>query len=281
VIDIEPGHQVVVEITGWSQTVVAPDIVVSVDPATDQVTGAGPANSFVEVYVRSYSPWLRLPTGGDGHFLANFAGLVDIGSGTEVEVAIYDDNWNRLYAVGVAPYARANIVWDNVDGWYGPDVTVWYTVTDEFGAYKGGGSGTTRPDDWSPAQPDIQAEDWVYGRLDNGLTSQVQIGTIGGQVSSADDSVSGTVYAPWFSQVLDVDCHSWGKPGDEIMQWDTVLPDGVDLYTCAWDPVAEWDILPGQNVGVGYSGPDGNWVANVFYERIQNHIYLPLLCKKH
>jgi hypothetical protein len=109
VIDIQPGDRVVAEIAGWSQTVVVPAITVKVEPVTDRVTGTGPANSFVEVHVRGFWPWLRVPTDGDGHFLADFTKLVDIVPGREAEVAVYDENWNRQYAVGELPDARARI----------------------------------------------------------------------------------------------------------------------------------------------------------------------------
>lgn len=112
--------------------------------------------------------------------------------------------------------------------------------------------------------PDIQPDDWVYGWLDNGASAQVQIGDISGAVHLADDFIEGTIHAPWFSDELEVDCHSWGAPlPDEILKYDTVLPDGKDTYSCSW--AGEWDIQPYQDVGVGYSGPDGHWVANAIH----------------
>jgi hypothetical protein len=38
------------------------------------------------------------------------------------------------------------------------------------------------------------------------------------------------------------------------------LPDGEDTFSCSW--AGEWDIQLGQEVGVGYYGPNGHWVAN-------------------
>lgn len=38
--------------------------------------------------------------------------------------------------------------------------------------------------------------------------------------------------------------------------------DGAQEYSCSWD--GEWDVLPWQDIGVGYFTPDGHWVANAF-----------------
>lgn len=168
---------------------------------------------------------------------------------------------------------------DWVESFYEGGHTVWITVTEADGVTVkataevataprdewGGETGfQTRPEDWIPAQPDIRPNDWVFGWLDNGASAQVQIGDIRGAVHLTDDFIDGTIHAPWFSNELEVECHSWGAPlPEEILKYDTVLPDGEDTYACSW--FGEWDIQPYQNVGVGYSGPDGNWVATYFY----------------
>ena len=48
---IEPGDVITAAIDGWSQSVKAPYIQISVDPETDQVSGVGPEENFVEVNV--------------------------------------------------------------------------------------------------------------------------------------------------------------------------------------------------------------------------------------
>jgi hypothetical protein len=125
----------------------------------------------------------------------------------------------------------------------------------------------TAPEDWSNEPPDIQPYDWVYAYVDNGQTAKVQIGDINGVINLEKDSITGTIDAPWFASEVDVECHSWGKGGDEIMKYDRALPDGIDPYSCAWDPLTEWDIQYYQDVGVGYFGLDGHWVANAFFVR--------------
>lgn len=137
-------------------------------------------------------------------------------------------------------------------------------VTTESKAFWGGETGfQTEAAHWYPAQPDIQPFDWVYAQVDNGQTARVQIGAINGMIDLAADSTTGTINAAWFSEDVEVECHSWGAPlPEEILKYDMTLPNGEDTYICSW--LGEWDIQPGQEVGVGYLGPDGHWVANAF-----------------
>jgi hypothetical protein len=138
-------------------------------------------------------------------------------------------------------------------------------VTEPKDFWNGESGFQSSPEDWIPGLLDIQPFDWVFGWVDNGASAQVQIGEINGVIDLDDDTITGTVYAPWFLPEPDVeiDCHSWGAPfPDEIIKSDSVSPNGEDTYTCSW--ADEWDIDYYQLVGVGYSGPDGNWVANAF-----------------
>jgi len=72
----------------------------------------------------------------------------DLLPGQTVGVYYFEPDGDAVANAFQAPYARANIVWDAVDGWFGSGVTVWYTVTNEFGVVKGGASGTAKPDGW-------------------------------------------------------------------------------------------------------------------------------------
>jgi hypothetical protein len=173
---------------------------------------------------------------------------------------------------------RVNYGDDWVESFYEAGHMVQISVTDSDGAVKataevatepkdfwGGETGfTTQPENWDPAPPDIQPYDWVYAWVDNGTSAQVQIGEIRGAIDLETDSIQGTIAAPWFSNENEmvVECHPWGSPEPVDMKSDTVLPDGEDPYSCSW--AGEWDIQPGQDVGVGYFGPDGHWVANAF-----------------
>jgi hypothetical protein len=170
---------------------------------------------------------------------------------------------------------RINYGDDWVESFFPAGHTVWITVTDQDGNQKataevftaprdewGGSEGfQTRLEDWD-SPPDIQPYDWLYAQVDSGQTAQVQIGDILGEVSTLADSVTGTIEAPWFSDQVNVECRPWGAPEPLDMKFDTVLPNGEDLYSCSW--AGEWDIQPWETVGVGYFGLDGHWVANTF-----------------
>ncbi len=180
---------------------------------------------------------------------------------------------------------RVNYGHDWVESFYEGGHTAWVTVTDSDGNLKataelvtepkdfwGGETGfQSGPGDWLDAEgnpmdspPDIQPGDWVLGWVDNGAAAQVQIGDISGKIDLADNSISGTITAPWFTETVQVECLDWfQQPPSANKDGGFIAPDGAASYACSW-PQAEWDIQPGQTVGVGYLGPDGNWVSNAF-----------------
>jgi hypothetical protein len=186
---------------------------------------------------------------------------------------------------------------DWVESFYEAGHTAWVSVTDANGALVAttelttepksiwdGGTGFTSLDgvwfdpDGNPMEyaPDIQREYWVFGWIDNGASAQVQIGTITGTVDLANDSITGTVYAPWFTGEVSVECLDWGSGPDPYENKDggSILPDGIDPYSCSW--AGEWDIQPDQAVGVAYTGLDGNWVANSFVAQLPYFVaYVP------
>ena len=172
---------------------------------------------------------------------------------------------------------------DWVEGNYEPGHTLWLTVTNDVGEVQatvelqtqeipwwGGGQtgfstnleGTT----WLPQRPDILEDWWVYGRLDNGYTSEVKMGTIEGALDLDADSISGNIWAPWFTETLNGDCGVWedGGPGEGFQ----VDPNG-GAYACDFGAMG-WDLLPGHDVGVSYQEPDGDRVINVFKEPAPN-----------
>jgi len=165
---------------------------------------------------------------------------------------------------------------DWVEGNYEAGHTVWITLTESDGhtvkatavlttgavPWWGGQTGfSTNWQGWSSGRPDIAPGDWVYGRMDNGDAATVRVGTVTGNVDVATDSISGTVHADWFTQTLNANCGVWETNGPG--RGFTVDPDG-GAYLC--DFSSEWDVVLGQNVGVQYQEPDGDWVMNVFRE---------------
>ena len=193
---------------------------------------------------------------------------------------------------------RVNYGDDWVESFYEAGHEVVITVTDEDGNVKAIATEWTEPKDfwgweegfqtgWSDwidsdgspldAPPDILPGDWVYGEVDNGVNAQVQIGEITGEIDLDGNSVSGEIIASWFTTELALECFPWGAPEPQPeMKFDTIYPDeeGIYHYSCSWD--GEWDIQPGQVGGVGYFGPDGNWVANAFLIPMPTFVaYLP------
>jgi hypothetical protein len=162
----------------------------------------------------------------------------------------YGDNWVESF------YEGGHVAWLTVTEGDGITVKATAELVTEPKEYWGGETGFQSLDSgWFDAEgnpmenpPDIKPYDWVFGWVDNGTT----------------DSVTGTINVPWFSTEVNVECHAWGAPGPLDVKSDLVQPDGVDRYSCGWDPSTEWDIQANQAVGVAYSGPDGHWVANAF-----------------
>jgi hypothetical protein len=174
---------------------------------------------------------------------------------------------------------RVNYGHNWVESFYEGGHTAWITVTESDGVtvkataelvtepkdFWGGETGfQTTPEDWSPGPPDIQPFDWVFGWVDNGASAQVQIGEISGMIDLNADSIQGTVNVPWFlNQQVEVECLPWGAPTPmNNVTYGMITPDNTATYSCSW--AGEWDIQPYQDVGVGYFGPDGHWVANAF-----------------
>ena len=195
-------------------------------------------------------------------------------------IPFYPDSWPAY----VCPFTEApmqldlriNYGHDWVESFYeaGHEVTI--TVTENDGVTEkatatlwtseredwGGESGfQTNWDDWTPGQPDIQPDDWIYAEVDNGVTAQTRIGEITGQIDLEGNAISGIINASEIGDPFMVECLAWGSPEpiDNLHTW--VNPQESNEYTCSWD---NWDIDYWQDVGVAYFSPEGHWIANVF-----------------
>ncbi len=251
---------------------------------TDQVTGqlGVDPGSWLRVELNGYSG-KDAQVDASGYYTVTFN---DIPRGGQGHVR-YETTMDLATAVFHRRYQSpdllmsTNVAHDWVQGRYELGHTVWITVTESDGVTEkahaqvetynipwwGGQPGfEPQGDDWVPSHPDIQEGDWVYGLVDNGYTSTIHIGSITGSVDPDNDRIEGTVLAEWISQPVELRCHTWGSPNGEAPQkQDYVQPDGVDVYTCAWDPLSEWDVLAGQDIGVEYYEPDGDSVFNAFH----------------
>lgn len=226
-------------------------------------------------------PTVRTATDGDGHFSVEY-GTMPRGATGDVnyrtEIAYADVGFHGRFQ---SPDLMLNVNYDHdwVNGNYEPGHTIWITVTESDHSTVrgttelvtgpvpdwGGQSGfQTYGDSWNGGQLDIQPGDWVDAAVDNGYTSTVQVGTIAGLLDVDADQITGTVSAAWWSSEVDVTCHPWGSPSGAPSKNDRVSPDGSDPFACSWDPLTEWDIEPGQDLGVSYTEPDGDQVFAVF-----------------
>jgi uncharacterized repeat protein (TIGR01451 family) len=224
--------------------------------------------------------WIE--TDASGHYSATFADVPrgaqgDVNYYTTIDYAqvgfhhhfqtpepiLWVDYYNDM--VNSSDYEVGHAVWITVTESDSITIKATAMVTTDFKPWGGTGFWTDSSD-WSPSQPDIVLGDWVFGLVDNGQATQVQIGTITGTMDTGNDSVSGRIYVPWFTQMLAIECHPWGAPGPAPSKSSSAMPDGSAPYFCQWDPDTEWDVLPGQDVGVWYIGSDSNWVGNGFRE---------------
>ena len=287
---ISPGDAVTATIDG-ATTAVNPvgEITGIVDADADTVAGTIHAPWFApETLTVRCEIWIengpepievRDVAADGGAYLCDFTGQWDIPPGGEVSVIYSEPDGDEVINVLSAPWMRINYAHDWVGGNYPAGRTFDITVSDSVGSIKAtaqiestpdggwGGEGfETREEDWVPMQPDIEPGDRVRLLSDDGYDNTIEVGVINGALDIDADSVGGTILAPWFSEMLDIECHPWGGPEEAGVKNSTAAPDGSAPYFCQWDAASEWDILPGQNVAVMYVEPDGDRVINVFQE---------------
>ena len=283
---IEPGDWVTVTgASGWEAGVQVVKLSVDADEATDRMSGRAPVGLLNAQWGNNVDDGRDsfVPTDGDGNYLIDWNAHenVNVEWGHYLRAQHIALNGNQVARDSLWPQMRVNYGHDWVGADYPAGHTFWITVTDSSDAAKatavvsttsGGGWGgegfETQWDDWSPSQPDVEPGDWVYARADDGYSNTIRVGEITGTLSVVNDSVGGNIYATWFTQTLNVECHPWGAPGSAPVKNSTAAPDGSSPYFCQWDPATEWDILSGQDVAVMYNEPDGDWVINVFREPV-------------
>ena len=250
---------------------------VQANSITDQVWGQIDSLDQQSLEVDLYNYLTKIAqTDSSGFFTRTFA---DVPRGGNGEVRYYTtlDSSEVVFHRDFQPpdlILTANYAHNWVETSYAISHTIWFTVTDGTGMVKAtmvdtttvvpwwnGDTGfSTNMGTWLPSQPDIEVGDWVYGAVDTGYTASVQIGTIEGNVDAANDSITGTVTVPWFTQPLNAQC--WIDNVNNSNQEFLVDPNGGS-YSCDFAPN---DLLPGQTVSVQYQEPDGDWVRSVFRE---------------
>ena len=271
---IYPGDTITVEAASGVQPViieVPSPFTAEADSRTDLVTGQIDHldSEPLEVGLEN-GPVVYTQTDGEGFYSVLFDDIPRGGQGevryhTEIDFAqvTYHRGFRSADLFLTVNYGH---VW--IGGSSEPNSTVTITLTNRNFSPKvetvvatgGNGDFWTGCEDWGlPECPVIQEFDWVLGSAENGFTTTVFVGRIYDDIDVDADTISGTVYANWIEEPLNGRCEvlSAGGPSREF----TVDSDGGQ-YLC--DFTSDWDILPGQDVGVGYQTLDGNWVYNVF-----------------
>ena len=257
-----------------------------IDSVADTVTGqlGGWLDSRLQVHGEWPGGYQEVTTDDAGRFEAAY---VDVPRGARgyiryettvnhAEVVVHRDARNLDLVLNV------NYGHDWVEGSYEPGQVVTITVSDHAGTQKGiaildtglapsfGGSTgfSTNWQGWLGTPPDIVEGDWVYGVAGNGRTASVRIGAITGIIDVGADGIEGIVDASWIDGLVPVQCDPWGAEGapNPRTKESAVLPNGSDLYHCSWNPIGEWDVEPGQAIGVSYVDPGGHRIYNVFEE---------------
>jgi len=244
----------------------------------------GPLEVSCEVGVSPGPPGIvDTATTDGGNFECDFGALGwDLEPFQTVSVEYREPDGDRVINEVEWPWMHVNYAHDIVQANYPVGHTFTVTVTESDGVTvkatgtaesvsRGGWGGTGfNIVDWSTSTPDIQPGDLVTVESDDGYMNVVDVGQITGTVDVVADSIDGTVLAPALSGPLTVDCAPWGAWNiglpDVEGKGDIVVPDGLDMFLCAWNPVSEWDIQPDQDIAVTYTEPDGDAVTDVFQD---------------
>ncbi|MFO7722000.1 MAG: hypothetical protein R6V49_02145 [Bacteroidales bacterium] len=290
-IEINPGDEIIVTAgTGLEPVMISfPDpITANAGSETNKVWGqiGGRNQEWVNVNGWWEDGYRELVTDPDGNYFVIYD---NVPKGAEGHIHFGFEEGTAW--VGINVYFRTpdlimgiNYSHDWIDGDYPPGYALKLTLTENDGVtvkalaemvtseipwFDGGtGFSTSYGDPWVPERPNIQPFDWVYGEIDVDGTvyeTKVQIGLITGEVDLDADSITGTVEAAWLMPgPIEVQCHAWGLGYWIEPKTDMVIPDGIDTYTCSWDPNTEWDVQPWQDIGVSYRVQDGHWIYGAF-----------------
>ena len=291
---IVPGDTVVVDVPPLENRIEPVGFIEGLpDAAENTVAGTLEASWFtgpLDVRCEIWEPMAPGPidtsAGTDGGaFSCDFDDVGwDLERGHMVAVSYFEPDGDRITNIVIWPWMRVNTTHDWAGGNYPAGHPVTVAVTDGLGSPKataqlesdwGAGWGedgfSTAPEHWSPELPDLVAGDSLTFEIpDHGYTHTLTAGDIDATVDVAADTVTGTVDASWLlSAPVTVQCEPWGAWavgfGSVGVKEDSVDPDGVDTFTCDWS--GEWDILPGQDIGVVYLEPeDGDRVIEVVHE---------------
>jgi len=282
---IIPGDVVIVDVPGLQNRIEPVGFIEGLpDAAENTVVGALEASWFtgsLDVRCEIWGPSAPAPidtsasTDG-GTFSCDFDDVVwDLERGHMVAVSYFEPDGDRITNIVIWPWMRVNTTHDWAGGNYpaghpvtvmardsGDNVRATAQLETDWGAGWGEDGFNTAPEHWSPGLPDLlEGDSLTFEIPDHGYTHTLTAGDINATVDVTADTVAGTVDASWLLPgPVTVECHPWGAWamgfGWVPIKQDSVAPDGAGTFTCDWGSGGEWDILPGQDIGVMYIEPD-------------------------
>lgn len=246
-VDLEPGMQVVVtDGTDTKDLTLVPFEVVSVDPASDVVSGTGPAGEevFVSIWDRNDEGWQSVSADGSGDWSVDFTGMIDLTSNAHASGSVQDADRDQTMADRSAPSLSGNLTTDTVhgEGFEGNgSVTVTVGTTDTAVPTNGDGSF-----DFDPGS-DLVAG-LTIGATDGTTTRSLTLAALTvDAIDAAADTVSGT--APSGTEVLVSVFHPY--EGNEM----TVTAVGGSWTA---DFAGQWDVTAADTASAQVSDTDGD-----------------------
>lgn len=301
-IDLEPGDTITVTAGDGLYPVefsITTPFIAQADSDTDVVTGqvGGRANDWVDINANWENGYQQITTNADGSFSADYDDIPRGGDGNihysyiEDATQIVSELYFRAPDLVLDIFPQS----DSIEGRYalGHDITLKVfdaadvlkaTITLPTDEVEWWGSMTgfyTNYNDgiWVPSRPDIQPGDKVYGFVDDAINfdAYAQVGEITAEVDADTNNISGYLDVDWLpvDELVRVDCQPWGAPWGTPSKEDFVFPTGTDPFNCSWDPNTEWDVEPGQDIGVIYQDEDGDNIIYSFHE-ISYDLYLDI-----
>jgi hypothetical protein len=273
-------------------TIVIPEAWVDGDSANNVVSGhISYPEWYLEIHPWGWSEMVTTTTGVDGTFTKTFGDIPPQGRGnirfmkefgaTNVDAFFYRPFYD------LQPALTVNYAHEWVEIPYNPGYQAWITVTNNVGEIKATAHGETSEIPWwngdsgistnynvfwDGVQPDMEAGDYVYLRLENGRMTDVRLGEINGEFNLEGDIFTGTLNIPWLTDPVYADCGLWVNNGPWI-GFPDVNPQGGQII-CDFGALG-WDLLPGMDIGVGYNDPEADKSLNVFNEPAP-HLYINL-----
>ena len=227
--------------------------------------GIFPAKGRLDFWQRASDQWFSwdFPVAGDGSYLIDLSGQLDVQNGDEAQVWYIAPDDNRPGIEVYAPFLQANVnqSHDWVNGDATPEATVYVTVTrnsEVIGTgedYTGGGTGFhIDPEDEWGHRTDIRVGDVVEVATSEGLTATISVITMTAGVDADADTVSGQILDVSYPADVQVEVWEEGGPDQETST------DGSGNYSVTFD---RFDIKDGHWVAIWYVRPDGHRVGIV------------------